>query len=320
MILIAGGEGDPNTTRLVRRSAVRDVPHLALLAGAGSCPSIVWDITRDRLELDGSVIRPRAVFLRYDVFGHLRDGRAESQKRAARWYDTMLSWVFAHKGVAFLNRLYGTRHVTKPLLLHLAKSVGIDIPETIVTNDRERLEASQADRWIAKPVNGGEYTRVLSDAWHDEAWLRQFSAEPTIVQQRLDAPDLRIYRVGDRWFAFSLHSQAVDYRIDNNVCIRNVAPTAELIVPLARLMDYLGLDFGAADYKRCPESGKYLFLEVNSAPMFIAFDRLVDGALADRILDWLLARTGSPKAAQDALPRATLKSDSTQACRSPASS
>jgi hypothetical protein len=292
MILIAGGDGDPNTTGLVRRAASRSVPHVALLVGAGSCPRIVWDIARDRLELNGAAVRPEAVFLRYDIFAHLGDGRPESQKRAARWYDTVLSWVLAHEQVAFFNRRYGTRHVSKPLLLHLARSVGIAIPQTVVTNEIERFDASQADRWIVKPVNGGEYTRVLADASGDEAWLRQFSSEPTIVQRRLDAPDLRIYRVGNRWFAFTLQSEAIDYRIDDKLRIRLTPATADLVVPLARLMDHLGLEFGAADYKRCPETGRYLFLEVNSAPMFTAFDRVVNGALCDRMIDWLLTPNG----------------------------
>src|SRR5512134_2551800 len=152
MILIAGGAGDPNTTGLVRRAASRNVPYLALLVGSELRPSIVWDLALDRLELNGSAVRPRAVFLRYDIFEHLRDGGPESRRRAARWYYTILSWALAHEGVAFFNRRYGTRHMTKPLLLHLAKSVGIAFPQTIVTNERERLEALQADRWIVKPV------------------------------------------------------------------------------------------------------------------------------------------------------------------------
>jgi hypothetical protein len=54
-------------------------------------------------------------------------------------------------------------------------------------------------------------------------------------------------------------------------------------------MDEFGLDFGAADFKASPETGRPLFLEVNSAPMFAAFDRVAAGALCDAILDWLVA-------------------------------
>lgn len=289
MILIVGGKDDPNIIGLVRRASTCGVPHGALLVGGDSRPRILWDIAQDRLEINGSVVRPWAVFLRYDIFTHRRDGAPESQRQAARWYDTMLSWVLARDDVAFFNRRYGTGRVTKPLLLHLARSMGIAVPQTLVTNDRESLDGSRADRWIVKPVNGGEYTRVLADASGDEAWLRQFSAEPTIVQRRLDAPDLRIYRVGNHWFAFTLQSEVVDYRVDSKVRIRPARATTDLVIPLARLMNHLGLDFGAADYKRSSETGEYLFLEVNSAPMFTSFDRVVGGAISERMIEWLTA-------------------------------
>jgi hypothetical protein len=33
--------------------------------------------------------------------------------------------------------------------------------------------------------------------------------------------------------------------------------------------------------------GEWTFLEVNSQPMFAAFDKAADGRLCDAILDWL---------------------------------
>src|SRR6056297_443376 len=120
MILIAGGDGDPNILAMVRRAAGRGVPHVALLVGADSPPRLVWDIARDTLSVNGAVVAPQAVVLRYDVFGPMRDERPESRKRSARWYQTVLCWALAHERVAMVNRRYGTRHVTKPLLLHLA--------------------------------------------------------------------------------------------------------------------------------------------------------------------------------------------------------
>ena len=52
-------------------------------------------------------------------------------------------------------------------------------------------------------------------------------------------------------------------------------------------MDALNLDFGAADFKTSPDTGRYLFLEVNSSPMFAAFDAVSDGAVSKAILDWM---------------------------------
>jgi hypothetical protein len=203
----------------------------------------------------------------------------------------VLSWAFAHEGVALLNRGHGARQAAKPHVLHLAKRSGLAVPDTLVTSDAQALEAEAAG-WIAKPVNGGEHTRPLDEALADGAWRRRAAAEPAIVQRRLVGPELRVYRVGPRWFAFALRSGALDYRTDPGVEVAAEPAPARLTAPLGRLMDGLGLDFGAADFKRCPETGRPLFLEVNSAPRFAGFDRVARGALCDAILDWLAAAGG----------------------------
>jgi hypothetical protein len=289
LILVAGGDADPNLARLLRRMAARGLDHLALLAGAAAgSPRLTWRLDEDTLSVDGAAVSPTAVFLRHDVFAHLSDGKAESRARAARWHQAVLSWALAHEGVALLNRGHGARQAAKPYVLHLARRSGLAVPETLVTSDAGAFEAEAAG-WIAKPVNGGEHTRPLDEALADGAWRRRCAAEPAIVQRRLVGPELRVYRVGPRWFAFALRSGALDYRTDPGVEVAAVPAPDALTAPLGRLMDGLGLDFGAADFKACPETGRPLFLEVNSAPMFAGFDRVARGALCDAVLDWLAA-------------------------------
>lgn len=287
MILVAGGDADPNLTRLLRRLAGRGTDHLALLVGASAAPRLTWDLGRDRLWIGGVEARPTALFLRHDVFSHLADRRPEVQSRATRWYQTLMSWALAHEDVAFPNRAYGARQASKPHVLHLARRAGLAVPETLVTNDPRDLDPADEAAWVVKPVNGGEYTRPLADARTDEVWRRRCAEAPALVQRRLVGPEQRIYRVGERWFAFHLRSGALDYRADPGVEVAAVPAPDDLTAPLGRLMDRLGLDFGAADFKTCPETGAPLFLEVNSAPMFAAFDGVAAGALCDAILDWL---------------------------------
>lgn len=287
MILVAGGDADPNLAPLLRRLAERGTDHLALLVGASAAPRLTWDLERDRLWIGGVEARPTALFLRHDVFTHLADRRPDVQNRATRWYQTLMSWALAHEEVAFLNRAYGARQASKPYALYLARQAGLAVPETLVTNDPRDLAPVDAETWVVKPVNGGEYTRPLTDARTDEAWRRRCAEAPALVQRRLIGPEFRIYRVGGRWFAFELRSDALDYRGDPAVAVAAVPAPPALTAPLGVLMDRLGLDFGAADFKTCPETGRPLFLEVNSAPMFAAFDRVTAGALCDAILDWL---------------------------------
>jgi hypothetical protein len=41
----------------------------------------------------------------------------------------------------------------------------------------------------------------------------------------------------------------------------------------------LGLTFSAADFKTCPRTGRFMFVEVNSGPMFAAFNASDGGRL-----------------------------------------
>jgi hypothetical protein len=62
---------------------------------------------------------------------------------------------------------------------------------------------------------------------------------------------------------------------------------SEVSERLIGLCDMLGLDFAAADFMRHPETGAPVFLEVNSQPMFAAFDKIEDGRMSDAIIDTL---------------------------------
>lgn len=288
MLLLAGGDADPNLARLLRRATQRRLPHRTLLVGAAGAPGLNWRLADDTLSIDGVAIRPTALFLRYDVFEHLADRRSESRDRAGRWYTALLSWALAHDELAFLNRGYGARQSSKPHVLHLAARMGLDVPETLVATAPELADpAGWPAGWIVKPVNGGEHTRPLEEALADPAWRARAAREPAILQRRLIGPELRVYRIGARWFGFLLRSPALDYRTDPGVEVAHVPAPAALTPALGRLMDALGLDFGAADFKTCPDTGRLLFLEVNSAPMFAAFDRVAASALSDAMLDWL---------------------------------
>ncbi len=296
MLLIAGGAADPHIGLLARRVAERDLPHRALLVLGEAAPTLAWDLAEDRLTLEGEAIAPAALFLRHDVFAHMADGRARTQIAASRWHQTLLAWGLAHPAVAMPNRLWGARHATKPLALVEARRAGLAVPETLIATipmGDPRCDAppwwADPTRWVAKPVNGGALTRPLEEALADPAWRAEAARAPMLLQRRLVPPELRVYRLGPRrWLAFSVRSAALDYRGDPRPRLALAAAPPGLTAALGVLMDRLGLDFGAADFKTCPESGQPLFLEVNSAPMFAAFDRVAGTALCDAILDWLV--------------------------------
>jgi hypothetical protein len=294
LILIAGGESDPNITSILSRLKERNLAHVALRVGSECQPGIKWRLGDEFLTLDNKDIWPSAAFLRYDVFTYLRDGREESRQQASRWYYAIFSWVLANSHITFLNRGFGANHLVKPYVLRQAIEAGLRVPKTWITNDaRCRSFANVEERWIVKPVDGGEYTRLLREIIDGRGSACRPLDAPSIVQQRLVAPDLRLYRIGNSWFAFMLRSDGIDYRARKNTEIDPVDVPYGIVEPLKRLMDELALDFGAADFKLCANTGDWMFLEVNSAPMFHAFDRVMSGSLIDAIIDWLTEGAGS---------------------------
>lgn len=293
MLLIAGGDRDPNIGSILARMRERGMEGEALLVGAGAHPAITWDFHSDRLQVDGRDVRPSAAFLRYDVFTSMADPRPQTSQRAQAWYTTLHGWLLAHP-VRMLNRRYGGQ-MNKPFMLHRAAQAGLEIPRTLLTNELDRLEReAPGDHHIVKPVAGGSYTQLLSAVLERTERRDGRSAAPALVQRRLVQPEIRVYAVGDaasrRFEAFHVRSEQLDYREDKStevihLPLADVAP--EVLSGLGRLMDGLEMDYGAADFKTDPETGRLAFLEVNSSPMFVAFDAASGNAVSDAILDYV---------------------------------
>lgn len=292
MLLISGGEHDPNIAHLLEITRKRKIPTSKILFGPGKHPAIHWDIQANRLLLDGTQLEPGAAFLRYDVFNHMADAREQTAFRAHAWYAAIAGWIASRADIHTFNR-DGEPNVLKPAILRMALDIGMEIPFSLVSNDIGRINREAGGdfgKWIAKPTCGGEYTRVLDDLIGSVAQRGGAAPAPAIIQERLISPDVRIFRVGKEFLAFAIESREIDYRIDEGCKLSVVASLpAQLTRQLKRLTDRIGLDFAAADYKTCAETGKLKFLEVNTAPMFVAFDRAGKGCITDAMLRCLVS-------------------------------
>lgn len=294
MLLIAGGEFDPNIACLLRAARRLRRPHLALLVGASRHPVLTWEMASDRLCLGRRPIRPTAAFIRHDVFGNMRDERPETAYRAFAWYSTVAAYIDAHPAIRSFNRLHDGG--LKPHQLHLARKVGLDIPWTLVTNDARRLRCEDRRRGlVTKPVNGGEYCQRLADVLPETQVRGRALPAPAIVQEELVQPDVRIFRIGARYLSFTIAHKGLDYRTtDDAVVTANATIDPPIQRRLGRLTEALGLDYAAADFKADRGSGRLQFLEVNSAPMFVAFDSAAKGKLAEALLEYLCRTAQQP--------------------------
>lgn len=168
----------------------------------------------------------------------------------------------------------------KPLQLALARSAGLAVPATLVTNDPAAARRFIDDRrpqtiicktFIAQEMHWRE-TRAVGPA--EEEALDTLRLAPAIFQEFVEAEaDVRVTIFGDRLLAAEIVSHPSAYAYDYRVAMdRVVMRPADIPPPVARallkLMRSLGLVYGAADLRRTA-SGEHIFLEVNPAGEFL---------------------------------------------------
>jgi len=283
-LLIAGGSADPNLAPLVRAAGRAGRSVLSIVHGPDGEPAFSWDLETNRLVLDGRLVGARGAFLRYDVFTPPTEARGLD--RNGGWYAAAMGWAMCRPGMRLLNRAMTHGANQKPFMLRLARDCGLATAPTLVANVEADLRAFPQPA-VAKPVAGGGYVRPLDAALADAGWRDGRSPIPAIVQQRLAYPEYRIYLADGRFHLFEIHSDLLDYRPTRPTSLvyrGGDLPWPGMAEALVRLTAAVGVDFCACDLKTEAGRAAPLFLELNSGPMFAAYDDAAQGRLADAIV------------------------------------
>ncbi|NES88777.1 MULTISPECIES: ATP-grasp domain-containing protein [Okeania] len=287
-LLIAGGQLDPNLTRLIEIAQSQQVPICEVLHGQEESPEFSWHLTQGQPTIKDRVVSATGAFIRYDVFGNLSAPKSGASQRASGWYQTLYGWLLSQPQIRLFNRNHLPAVGNKPAMLILAQKLGLLIPDTLITNEAEELGKYSAGSAIAKPVAGGDFCYSLEQLHSSIQFRNGCAAMPAIVQNRLVAPEIRIYIVGNFAFAFEIRSQHLDYRVQPDAEIIPLATLPDEVELLRKFMANLRMDFGAADFKTDPKTKKLVFLELNSSPMFVRFDQVVKGSLCEAMIETLI--------------------------------
>lgn len=195
----------------------------------------------------------------------------------------------------------------KQVQLDLAREVGLDTPRTLTTNDADAARAFAAacpGGVIAKMLSSfavyreGEEHVVFTNALgaEDLADMRGLSLCPMTFQEKIPkARELRVTVVGERVFSASVDSQAapgaeIDWRRQGIELIdtwRKDALPPDVEAGVLRLMDRLGLNYGAIDILRTPD-GRHVFLEVNPSGEFFWLERTPGLPISEALAEVLL--------------------------------
>ena len=217
----------------------------------------------------------------------------------------------------FLDGLHQARWVNHParereaenklLQLRIARAAGLQIPQTLMTNDPRqarrffRKVKGQLVAKLLRPVSvsmsGASsfvYTSRVSGS--DLADLSLLRHSPMVFQEFIPkSRELRVAFVGGRSFAGSIQAQEsergqVDWRLaaPAEVSWQPASVPGEVARQIASLMSRLGLVYGAIDFIETPD-GEWVFLEVNPGGEWGMLERDLGYPISDALAEALLA-------------------------------
>jgi len=252
--------------------------------------------------------RPRAVWYRRMGCGDgLPPGTDDDVRRAVHAESrALILGLLDHTGAWVLGPKSQLDHAAhKPRQLALAAEVGLDVPATLCTTDpaavrrfaRRHRQGLVTKVFTSFAVGSRDApqvvmtTAVAADAlarFDDAGSLRSCPAtfQELVPKER----ELRVTLVGRQAFVSSIDTTgvpeaAVDWRRGRLQLADRWQPDelpSHVLAGLHRLMDRLGLDYGAADVIRTPD-GRWVFLELNPAGEYLWLDSVHEGAISREI-------------------------------------
>jgi glutathione synthase/RimK-type ligase-like ATP-grasp enzyme len=224
-----------------------------------------------------------AVYLRnFEVKAIKSRGDNLSKKFSLEQWDDTYSILQARLKCPWVNHPDATRVANDRLQqLAAAKSIGLNIPETVITNDPEMARdfyQVHRDRSIIKALHHhavqvgnrvyAMYTHKMTNK--DLSYLNDLVNAPCILQEKLvKKSDIRVTVVGKQIFAVEIDSQSNKKgRNDLHRCPLIDLPKRTIELNKSdqdrciRLLDFFGLQYGAIDLVRDTHD-RLIFLEIN---------------------------------------------------------
>ena len=184
----------------------------------------------------------------------------------------------------------------KPRQLQYAQEVGLRVPNTLVSQDPDRIQSffrSEAGGVVVKPLKASIRKQIFTVDLAEEAFERpdDFRAFPAIYQQRIHGDHhLRIVFLPDRPFFFRLESGELDWRKYTDLKIEQVDVDSVVAKQCGLLLRKLNLTMGIIDAKVV--DGETWFLEVNPQGQFLFLEALTGSNLRDAYADYFQQALG----------------------------
>lgn len=174
-------------------------------------------------------------------------------------------------------------------LASIAGSCGIRSPDTLVTNDPDAAAKFVARHKRSVICKGASAFKSTARLFRESDLLRLSLVErcPTLLQQYIQGPDVRVHTVAGESFAEAIFSSDVDYRFSSNKSHAIVQVPVYVAQFCAQVGTELNCAFLGIDFKISQTTGEWYFLEANSMPAYQGYDKRAGGAISSALADYL---------------------------------
>ena len=298
-ILILTNERDFAADLVIRRLGERGVP--VERWNAEDDRVVEWRLESAQLDPP-----PRAVWLRQFL---PEPARASTVREVDEFLVAREQWrawltdLAELPGPHWMNPLWAARRAENKLAqLRVARACGLDVPRTLLTNDRKRalLHQSAVGPCVVKsvasayfPFSDSSFMFTVKLARAAELADADWASQPVLVQEAIPkTADVRVFVVGDFAAAASTRVEATDWRTAAGDARWEPLDAPRRVIESCRnYLQELGLAYGAFDFV-VDENAGWWFLECNQAGEFAFADRPLNLGVADAIARWLEGRRG----------------------------
>jgi glutathione synthase/RimK-type ligase-like ATP-grasp enzyme len=176
--------------------------------------------------------------------------------------------------------------------LRVARDCGFAVPPTLVSQDLREVSEFYRDhgaRIIVKSIVGVESAFLLTREMPDPGTIdpTSFTSCPAFYQANVPGHrHIRLVCFGDTSLAAVLESEALDWRPNLNIPIREWQVPEAVHDRVRKVLDSLDLEMGVIDIKETP-GGELVWLEVNPQGQFLFLEAITNLRLAERFAEYL---------------------------------
>jgi len=300
-VLLVGSRRDAHIEAVAAGLEERGVDVLVLdTLSFPESPAIGLGERLDSITIDGhELAHPAAIYMR-DVYAQpLAVGVDIEDEMQQDWRRTLVAFRekahvlfsllgrWSELGVPSYNPMSADWRLSKPMQISLLERAGVPVPPTVWTNDPEIVRGFAAGQRVAyKPVAGGAATQELGPEDLTDERLRTLRGAPVTFQKLLPGDNYRVYCLNGEVIAtIRIGSESLDYRQQEET-IEEAPLPAEVTNQCLKAAEILGLRWTGIDLKRDGD-GNLQFLEANSSPMFLGFDRRAGTKILDALVSAL---------------------------------